>query len=1193
MVTGLELQTITSKGNFMKKYLLLSLMTTLVACQGRDTIVNPHEQKKESDSFKHLNQQSLQFGSLNYQDLLSSFSSSKRNADLVVKNILTPLENNVFNLKTLLNPGIVRDDFYSWINLYTEALYEISSTHSSAAVQAKLDKFISLAMHECSPNLDNCQLLQVFRLSPNSSRLFVIKANQVGSKIDTCMKDNQLEDCHRLITEKYRFLAYANLLDVAATRDNDFLASYLTHANLLLSLNDNSPLQKISVSLFITLFQTLESSPEQCGLVKKFSSWTYSKKNSSRQSEISKKLFNLATTCDLYDVNGQLSVSFWSAVKEIQLNTTDSTTLSFYQKLLKIKQNKYEMEAIRNLGLASLFSKATAKTAKGSVLNPAFYNEYFYVLDRFYNGHILLEDAKQILLGANRDYNLLLQTFHDYMKLQTFIKMTDSKQFLKNIIKRNQNVISSEKLFERTVLDSEPLAQEWLKLQDGFNNLFIAVKFAITKQGKPQLSAAMRAAEIEFKNLSQSLKIVVTYPAMLMLAHLVAESQGTVTVRTFWGRIEKSAMTLYQELWSGAQQPWFRFTDDPSSINKFYLLYALDYNLKGNFVLIQKDGDKTDSASLRRNFFDVLLSKFIGKIRTELEKKYIDEFRSKRTANPMLTSNKAFCSFELDPKTVTAPNLNIAVESLSSLIYSGQSEKTTSNYLQPTLSLISQMTNILAHIHTNVKPRIEYARQILYVAEKNGLNDEILKDAKTELLKTENLVNDAIQFFTAEFKNQKNCFIRMTLVEQYYQYLNIENERVYLAEAHQKMGQFLQNKSGTELQTALNELNNEPNKYKDSTQILSDAAHENYFDFFSSKSVFNYSQYDFLMRLADRLETGSFNTPSNALRNHETALRQKFPNALSKPIFVERNWTIQFPPNVKDSLFLKDRKADLPLVWTDDREEFIRQGLSTINKKEKAFTSWFMENNRIANFKLLVDAAVYLYANTDASSKNRITIKDVFSTMEEFVHFVTLTDYEVALFKDLGMESRVSNDEMKDIFLASATKPGSSTSEVLSESLHPFTYLYESFVKVLNINNSIFKLQLQEANMMADQPLENAYLFSTILNNDVFKMNFQTHDHLVKKLQSEYKETTHKQMNKIVEMRKMFSDNKTTKYSNEVFRILDGQTVTLEQASAVSLQDNLIHPQKYNNALIFIREFDQSTKDKYGTGEILKALEGK
>ncbi|MBY0385908.1 hypothetical protein K2X05_12185 [bacterium] len=1177
----------------MKKILLLSLITTLVACQGRDTIVNPHEQKKETDSFKHLNQQSLQFGNLNYQELQTSFSSSKRNADVVIKNIINPLENNIFNLKTLLNPEIARDDFYAWINLYTEALYEVSSTHSSAGVQAKLDQFINLAMYECSANLDNCQLLQLFRLSPNSSRLFVIKANQIGAKIETCIKSNKLEQCHRYITEKYRLLAYANLLDVAATRDNDFLASYLTHANLLLSLNDNSTLHKISISLFITLFQTLESSPEQCDLVKKFNSWSYSKKNSSRQSEISKKLFNLATSCDLYDDKGQLSASFWSALKEIQLDTSDPSTLSFYQRLLKIKQNKYEMEAVRNLGLNSLFTKATTKTAKGSALSSDFYNEYFYVLDRFYNGHILLEDAKQILLGANRDYNILIQTFHDYMKLQTFIKMIDSKQFLKNIIKRNQNVISSEKLFERSVLDSEPLAQEWLKLQDGFNNLFIAVKFAITIQGNPQLSKAMRDAEVEFKNLSQSLKIVVTYPSMLMLAHLVAESQGTVTVRTFWGRIEKSAMTLYQELWSGMQQPWFRFSDDPSSINKFYLLYALDYNLKGNFVLIQKDSDTTDSTSLRRNFFDVLLSKYIGKIRAELEKKYIDEFRSKRTANPMLTTNKAFCSYELDAKTTSAPNLNIPVESLASLIYSGQSEKTTSNYLQPTLTLIAQMTNILTHIHNTVKPRIEYAHQILYVAEQNGLSEDILKEAKAELAKTENLVNDAIQFFASEFKNQKNCFIRMTLVEQYYQYLNIENERLYLAQVHEEMGKILQNKTGTDLQTALNTLNNTPNKYKDSSQILSDDARANFFDFFSSKSVFNYSQYDFLIRLADRLETSGFSAPPASLRNHELTLRQKFPIALTKPLFLERNWTVQFPPNVKDSVFLKDRKADIPLVWTEDREEFIRQGLSTINKKDKSFTSWFMENNRIANFKSLVDSAVYLYAATDASSKNRITMRDVFSTMEEFVNFISLTEHEIALFKDLGMESRVSTDEMKDIFLASATKPGSTVAEVLSESLHPFTYLYDSFAKVLNINNAIFKVQLSEANMMADQPLENAYLFSTILNNDVFKMNFQAHEHLVKKLHTEYKETTLKQINKIIEMRKMFFDKKSKKYSESVFRILDGQTLTLEQASAVSLQDNLIHPQKYSNALIFIREFDQSTKDKYGTGEILKTLDNK
>jgi hypothetical protein len=804
-----------------------------------------------------------------------------------------------------------------------------------------------------------------------------------------------------------------------------------------------------------------------------------------------------------------------------------------------------------------------------------------------------MEDAKQILLGANRDYKLLIQTFDDYMKLQTFIKMTDSKQFFKAIIKRNQSVISSEKLFERSVSDSEPLAQEWLKLQDGFNNLFIAVKYVVSKQSNVELTTLMRNAEIQFKNLSQSLKIVVTYPSMFMLAHLISEAQGSVAVRTFWGKIEKSATTIYQELWSGQQQPWFRFNDDPASLNKFYLLYALDYNLKGNFVLIQKDSDSVSNSTLKSKFFDVLLNKYIGKIRSELEKKYVDEFRSKRASNPMLASNKAFCNYELDPKVSTTPSLNIAVESLSSHIYSGQNDKTTSNYLMPTISLITSMKGILEHIHNSVKPRIEYARQIIFVAEQNGITSDVLASAKEELQKTESLVKNATDFFASEFKNQKNCFIRMTLVEQFYQYLVVENERSYLAQVHQEMEQSLQNVDNASIAAALVRLNDQPGRYKDSNKPLSDNAKENYFDFFSSRSAFNYSQYDFLMRLANRLENSQFSAPSVSLTQHEEILRQKFPQALRKPLFLDRSWTVLLPPNVKDSVFLKDRKADIPLVWTSDREEFIRQGLSVINKKDKPFTTWLVENNQINNFELLVDSAVYLYAATDSASTHKIDINDVFQTMEEFVNFTSLTPYDIEIFKTLGLESRPPRDEMKDIFLATALKPGSSQPEVLSESLHPFSYLYESFVKILNINNAIFKAPLAEVNSMADQPLENAYLFSTILNNDTFKINFKTHEYLVKKLKEEYAAITKRHLRKITEMRKMFSEKKSTQYAESVFRVLDNQLVTFESASSVSLQDNLIHPQKYNNILIFIREFNQSTKDQYGTGDLLKVLEAK
>jgi hypothetical protein len=1174
----------------MKKLFLLTVFCMLAACQGRDTVVNPHEQRQQgTGETPSLNQKNLQFGDLNLANLQQAFTESKRNSEALLTRVILPLEQNVFNLRTLLNPETTSGNFYQWINLYTESLYELVSFHSSKAADAKLDAFIALAMHECNLNLDNCQLLSVFRLSPSSSRLFVLKANKVGATINECVSNPARHNCSTLVTQKYKFLAFANLLDIAGTKDKEFLSSYLEHANLLLEMNSTTQIHQLSVAMFMTLFQTLEASPEQCEIAKKFNSWSYSKKHSTRYEEISKKLFSLATSCDLYQANGQLSASFWNTMKEQQISNNDPNNISFYHRLLAIKRTPVDMEAAKNLGLVPLLTKATTRTTKGA-LNPRFYNEYFYALDRFYNGHIVLEDAQQILLGATRDYTLLLESFSDYMKLRTFLKMTDSKKFLKNIIDRNQAIISSERLFERSILDSEPLAQEWITLQSGFNNLFIAVKFVLSRQNSASLSAGLRDAELQFKNLAQSLKIMVTYPAMHQLAHLISESQGTVSVRTFWGKIEKSAMTIYQELWAGLLQPWFRFADDPTSINKYYLLYSLDYNVKSNFVLIQKDADSHDNNYLRGHFFSVLLNKFIGKIRSELEKKYRDDFRSKRTANPMVVSNQNFCAFELDPAVTSTPPLNMPVESLTDLIYSGQSKKTSSNYLQPTLELIDAMKNILSHIHVSVKPRIEYAHQLLYVAEANGITGDILKEAKNELQRAETVMNDAIRFFAAEFKNQKNCFIRMTLAEQFQQYLVIENERTYLARVHSEMAGSLQNKEGPELLTAIQSLNNVTGRYKDTNQVLSDSPEQNYFDFFSSRSAFNYSQYDFLMRLAQRLESGTLETPSGALLAHEQRLREKFPAALRKPLLLNRNWSIRYPPNVKDSVFLKDRSADIPLVWSEDREEFIRQGLSALNKANKPFTTWFVENNKIDNFKSLVESAMYLYAATGSTSPKQITSNDVFRTMEDLVHFISLTDYDVQIFKDLGLNSKASPEEMANAFLATAAKVGSDKPEILSESLHPFTFFYDNFVKVFNVNNSIFRESLLNANMLADQPLENAYLFATVLNNDVFKINFQTHDHLVKKLKEDYTQITKKQMEKIVEIRKILFEKKDAKYAEAVFRILDNQEVSFESASAVSHSNNLIHPQKYNNILIFIREFDQSTRNAYGTGELLKNL---
>jgi hypothetical protein len=1168
----------------MKLRILISFIFALSACTGKDTIVRPHEQKIDQQRSSLVGVSDLQVRQSSVESTMDLLKSLGANPSMIQSQILKPLEQEIINASYISNPENITANFAPWLVVYTEALKKALGAKPQAQAAASLDEFIKLSLRNCDENLNGCSSIKTFRLSSNSSYLVVYKANLLGKQIDIC--EQEKKNCEELVREKYRLLIHANNLNSSQLPNVDFIVSYIEHSHLVEKLPNTSVVRRNHAQTFNTLVQFFDpdktTQEVRCKIIKNFDIWTYSRLSLGASRQSMKKLFDLASRCDLYDENKRITENFKSSIAEIQLGDVSSNGVSFFSKMKGIQQDENKKKLFSGFLSAEILTRATQQGGDGKTIDNSFYDEYFFVLDRLYNGHISIEDAQQILLAANRSYDRLLEVFDVYVKMQLISAIADTKDYIQSVLSQDESMIASDKIFEQAIENSESFAQRLRALRSNMQALQSAIRVVFEKPGLATEKQKNQFEEVkkQIRHLPSTIKYIATYPAMMSLAHFLAKQEGTRKAKAWWGgEITFSSSTVYEEMWKGIEKPWFYFSDD-EPLNKFYLIYAFDYAVRTDFISIQKsdEGQVISSKEKLNDYVQTLIGRYLKNERDALSQKYNDDLIPS-VNGPMLNTQKILCEYELDPKKTQVPSLNKNLEDLRFQLHSGQGRSATTNYSDPSRLFFEKSGPILAQINDKIIPKIQVISALIRILEKNGLPQDVIATAKEEVSKTDKLIAEIISSFSKDVKYHMNCLRRLHLVEAYYQYLAYESERVYLSETWRRM-KSLQNLDGQILLDSIDGLNNQTNMYRDNNQVIGTNADQIYFDRITSKKTFIYSGYDILIRLKNHLVSGSIHRYADArLEVIEQDWKKKFSESMTKPLLLKRDWQIQSPPILDESEIVSNRKNDATLNWTASEEEFVNQGLRALRGFDlKSHVQWYLTNNQeLDPWKKALETIIYIYIAQDAqkNKENLVTTKDLMAGMKNLISMAEMNDIDVQLATVFGYTSKIPIDKLRDILVDGGMR----------ETLHPYTFLYENFKTKIAMNPAI--LEMKPAQLTTQGTLlADAYLLSLNLNNEEYRIYFSTHEWLEDELKAKYTKISQTYLQKIDEMAKAFEQFKNDEEAKIVYRVDQGRMIRLNESSKIPLLNNLIHPDRVRDMRAFMHKFTQKSENIYNTQNI-------
>lgn len=1176
----------------MNRIILVFAFYVFSACTGKDTLVRPHQGQIEAPRGQAVAANTtLNVSTMSLSQAREILSSLRGHSEKIASQILIPLEKEIINLDFMTNPENIQGDFSQWLSIYTESLLQALGSTTSAQALSSLDKFVELSFRNCDESFRGCSLLKTLKLSSNSSKLLVYKANIVGKQLDRCLEDKK--SCQPLVQKKYNLLIQAHNLNSSQLPDLDFTVSYIEHANLIEKLPNGSLIRSMHAQTFATSVQFFDpektSLEVRCKIIKNFEVWTHSRLTLGSGRQSMKKLFELTARCDLYDQNKELTSHFKESVSQIQLGADSNGGISFHQKFALLHKEKDSRALFEKFGIGGLLNKAASVGADGKTIDFSFYNEYFFVLDRLYSGHIGLEDAQQILLLANRSYSQLLTTFENYIKMQMVANVAFTKEYLRGVFAEGQDTVASDKIFERAVENSESFAQTWRTLTTNIQNLEVATGVIFKKQNLVNENDFKKFRELnkQIRNLPSTIKYIATYPTMMSMAHYLAQQEATRSARTWWGgTISFSSSTIYENLWKGTERPWFQFSDD-QGLNKFYLLYAFDYAVRADFVSVQSQQGKELSHNERlKDYMQTLISRYLKNERDAIFNSYEEKMVKKTDAHPMASRQKILCDYELNPNNNQVFQLNKNVEDLRVQLHSGQGRSSSTNYSEPSREFFGNAGEILNKINSGIYPKLLIIKSLIAISRKNNLPAEVIEAAEKEVAATEEIVHKIVENFSSKIVYHSNCLRRLYLVENYYQYLGYESERQYLGQVWDDMNS-LQALEGAALNKALIDLNNSPNRYRDDNQdikTVGNNANLLFYDRITSKRVFTYSTYDILFRLKNLLTTGNIEKFADArLVKITNDWKKSFPGAMTKPIQIPRLWDIDTPSVLDQSELVRFRSNDVDLDWSSDREEFIRQGLSVLKGnapkatvEAKVHIDWFFGNNNDLDvWKKSIDILVSLYMaqNKDDKFNNKITPKHLLDGMKSIISMVSMNELDVQLVKTFSETSKISLE---------GQQAGVLVDTGLRETMHPYTYLYENFKTKMDLNTALLDLSPNEL-IRRSTLIADAYLLSLNLNDSEYRIYFSNHKWLESELRAQYEKVSHNYLTKITDLSEAFDTNRNSEDSEIIFKLENGLPKRLSDSSKVSLGDDLIHPQGLKDMRAFVEKFTQKSKNIYNT----------
>lgn len=956
--------------------------------------------------------------------------------DLTEK-VLKPLAKIVLNKRFIESPVYRGVKLSQMISAFNEAFVkEYGKSPRSAAFTKVKEEYYDTVFAGCSADLrSGCLNASLFSGDGRHTQIMTLLARELDAEIENQLKNSpsageciaKNEQCRNLIEERYRRLSMG-VYKSTKYQDPQFSFAYLKYARVFsyyLDYTKDQPLETTSMAYSYLaevhgkIFETIiakyqpedQSDPEYRSFVENFNPWTFSRKHANVFQHGTAKMFALGAECCLYtdSKKNQLSKTVRDAINQSQ---GDRDTFGpAFRKIVEAIEKEHGDRLFRNLHMGGLL--ATVKNADSS-----FYDEYFFVIDRLFRGHLSTGEVEMVLRNTNLERTKVEfpKRLSDYIKINIIYLIMETNRYLASVYSSD---IASDSIFEEAVKRSRDISGKWLELQaqvdllDKLMNAYFKDRLTSSKEYVDAYNFV--------RSINRNIHYLSVFPNMIVMNYFLTKSKGAIKFVAWWGgEISVDADTILKNFIDadGSIDSWFRFGKDTEGIDRLTLLYSLEYLLSTESLKSFVDKESgTKEAEGRTKFFEQLFTLYINDDIQRLGVS-IREYEQQTLGHSTFGMTKDLCEYEI--KGGTPQYQSIPITSLSDYNYSGLGDKGANsvliNFMRTGFARAKDLLGSIDRRRSNLQAWMAVIEGDLLrqgKIAKVGDPHPDLEKARGMLKELDGYQGQLTKLFINNHKFLFDCAMRMREVERRRANRLYDEERIFLGKVFDRVKE-------------LADIKDLGKREARAEQITADYFRKELksrFDKVDGTS-FRMAKYDLLMRIKTRIESDIFTKKPESPEEKAIAAKEVAAYGKTRDEYLRpRRVTIEVPLGFeRNDTVEQSISAGVSINGTtaQDREEFIRQGLATLNGSPKAFIQWQgqAQSDRSEFDYINTLEAFYLLPKMAESENLEVTAADLTDAYIRTVGNLGLDGYDVeylTLFQWQGRHRKSPENSEEDV----------------------------------------------------------------------------------------------------------------------------------------------------------------------------------
>lgn len=908
-----------------------------------------------------------------------------------------------------INDGIALLGYYN---------YSMLENFKATKTDAGADAYLKWALKGCEKDLRGCESLSFLKRDQRSVAVIteILKLKEKTLKIDEYYKIIQLgfEINNRLRTVELEmmyilrgkeYFEYLNKLGKPEAENKD------RHAKLFQIILSQNVIDK--------------KDPKISEWLKKLEPWRYSAFDKSYTQLGSVKVFEVAAKGFIYE-DKKLSPGLKQVINDLK-GTKDSLGMSFHDSVLEIQEDiakgkdeakfktltEDEKKKIRVASVKAIVLK-NFKISMEELTSDSFYNEYFYVVDRLYRGHLGLEEANLFWDGTEKRQDYLDHTIRLYFKFE-FMKMLFSTNiYMGNIFK--QKDIPNEKLFDQVVNRSQTINDEWAMFLSRVETMAI-----FAKQKANGKKTIMDETEGMLRSISRNVKYLSIYPNMMMINDIMIDQEAEIKVKSFWGMDFKvTPKEVMKDMINGMiDEPWFIFGGDAAPLNKtetiFSYYFGLESGVFDTFSIVTEDAGVKRSSKIK--FFQNAVKRTLSEETSKLKKSI--ETMENMNSNSDVEFQNIMATCDLVKKGDMDFEVKFPAEDLQKYLLFGNLTNATLNklyslYISGPISEYRGFRDGYESLNLQISSMMEILAQKL-----NSESDkQIIEDLRKEIASYEDL---KVKFFNVavdQHKKASDCLNKLVLMERDRTLSVYELEAEHFGKVFDeadKLRKITDAKAKKDAHDAL----------KTAMKMgANDSVTDNQYVF---------SQWSLISRVMGY---------SQALKPTVTF---DLPDQQTVDGYNLKAMTVPFRDIGTKKLFTRD--------------EFISYGLRTIQATSKSSFQWIATMIETHPLVLKMEAVMSLYNLSydieGNKGKGKITANDILAEAKNILSLIGISEREAKVLQLMKMKSRETKDKLVGVLFDS---PDSEFKGILDSS-------FEKWIQVDNDMNEAADFHKAMANL--------------------------------------------------------------------------------------------------------------------------------